>query len=51
MQMVANVKNEERALNFAKEILTKDLKKDLNDFEIKIQKIKFYTFEITITKK
>jgi len=51
MQMIANVKNESRALDFAKEILGDDIKKDINNFEIKIKKIKFYTFLITITKR
>ena len=51
MEMIAFVKNEERALDFAKEILEKDLKKDINDFEIKITKMQQHKFLIKIFKK
>ena len=51
MKLIANVKTRERALNFAKEILTKDLKQNLSDFKIIVTKIKYCTFKIIIKRK
>ncbi len=49
--MIAFVKNEKRAKDFAIEILEKDLKLNSKDFLIKIQKVFNNKFKITLTKK
>lgn len=51
MEMIAFVRDEKRALDFAKEILEKDLKLNSDDFEIKITKIHYYKFLVEIFKK
>ena len=50
MTLIAYVKNEERAFNFAKEILS-NLKKDIKTFEVEITKIRFNTFKINLKER